>query len=44
MLPRFIVRQLSQPTGILGRIVARMMNRANARMNAFVVKQLELGS
>lgn len=42
MLPRFIARQLSQPTGILGRVVARLMNRANAKMNASVIDQLEL--
>ncbi len=42
MPPRFIAQQLSRPTGILGRIVARLMNRSNAAMNASVVKQLEL--
>jgi arsenite methyltransferase len=42
MPPRFIARQLSQPTGVLGRIVGRLMNRHNAKMNAFVVQQLEL--
>jgi arsenite methyltransferase len=42
MLPRFIARQLSRPTGVLGRIVGRLMNRHNARMNAFVVQELEL--
>src|SRR6266542_2161300 len=42
MPPRFIARQLSQPTGVLGRIVGRLMNRHNARMNAFVVQELEL--
>ena len=42
MPPRFIARQLSQPTGVLGRITGHLMNRHNARMNAFVVQQLEL--
>ena len=42
MLPRFIARHLSQPTGVLGRIVGRLMNRNNAKMNAFAVKLLEL--
>lgn len=42
MPPRFIARQLSHPTGFLGRIVGRLMNRHNARMNAFVVQELEL--
>lgn len=42
MPPRFIARQLSQPTGVLGYVMGRLMNRHNARMNAFAVKQLEL--
>jgi arsenite methyltransferase len=37
-----IARHLSQPTGVLGRIVGRLMNRNNAKMNAFAVKLLEL--
>jgi ubiquinone/menaquinone biosynthesis C-methylase UbiE len=37
-----MARQLSHPTGVLGRIVGRLMNRHNARMNAFVVQELEL--
>ena len=44
MPPRFIARQLSRPTGVLGRVVGRLMNRHNARMNAFVVEQLDLTS
>lgn len=43
MLPRFIARQLSHPSGVLGRIIASLMNRHNAAMNAFVVQQLEIG-
>jgi SAM-dependent methyltransferase len=42
MPPRFIARHLSQPTGVLGRIVGRLMNRNNAKMNAFAVQLLEL--
>src|SRR5437762_3089499 len=42
MPPRFIARQLSHPTGVLGRIMGRQMNRRNARMNAFAIQQLEL--
>lgn len=40
--PRFIARQFAYPSGILGRIVARLMNRGNAAMNAFAVKTLEV--
>jgi arsenite methyltransferase len=42
MPPRFIARQLSRPTGLLGRLMGRLMNRHNAMMNAFAVQQLEL--
>ena len=42
MLPRFIARQLSRPTGIVGRLMGQLMNRSNANMNAFAVEQLEL--
>jgi SAM-dependent methyltransferase len=42
MTPRFIARQLSHPTGLLGGLVGRLMNRRNAAMNAFAVQQLEL--
>ncbi len=44
MPPRFIARQLSHPTGVLGRVIGRLMNRHNARMNAFAIKQLGLTS
>ena len=40
--PHFIARQLSHPTGFLGRIMGRLMNRHNARMNAYAVRKLEL--
>ena len=42
MPPRFIARQLARPTGLAGRIVGHLMNRHNARMNAFAVRQLGL--
>lgn len=42
MPPRFISRQLSNPTGLLGRVMGRLMNRHNAKMNAFAVQQLGL--
>ena len=42
MPPRFIARQLSHPTGFVGQLMARLMNRTNAKMNAFAVRQLEL--
>jgi arsenite methyltransferase len=42
VIPRVLARQLSRPTGILGALVRRLMNRGNARMNAFAVRQLDL--
>ena len=42
MPPWFIARQLSHPTGIVGHIMGWLMNRHNARQNAFVVEQLAL--
>ncbi len=42
MPPRFIARQLARPTGLLGRIMGRLMNRHNARLNAYAVQQLDL--
>jgi len=43
MPPRFISRQLSRPTGAFARVMGWLMNRHNAKMNAFAVEQLELG-
>ena len=40
--PRFLARQFAHPAGILGRIIARKMNRGNAAMNAFAVKTLDV--
>ena len=42
MTPRFVARQLSHPSGILGRVIVRLMNRMNANINAFAVQQLQL--
>jgi arsenite methyltransferase len=42
MTPRFIAMQLSRPSGLIGAVIRHMMNRHNARMNAFAVRQLEL--
>ena len=42
MAPRFIARQLSRPSGFMGAVIRLMMNRHNARMNAFAVRQLKL--
>ena len=42
MPPRFVSRQLSNPTGFLGRVMGRLMNLHKARMNAFAVQQLGL--
>lgn len=38
--PRFIARQLSLPVGFWGRLVMRLMNRTNAGMNDFAMRQL----
>jgi arsenite methyltransferase len=42
MPPRFIARQLSHPTGFFGRIMGRLMNMHNAKLNSYAVRQLEL--
>jgi arsenite methyltransferase len=42
MTPRFIARQLAHPTGPLGRVMEWLMNRGNAKINAFAVQQLAL--
>jgi len=44
MIPRVVARQLSRPTGVLGALFRRVMNRSNAKINAFAVAQLELAS
>lgn len=42
MTPRFIARQLSLPSGLLGKFVAGLMNRRNAAMNMFAIGQLDI--
>ncbi len=42
MAPRFIARQLLRPSGFIGVAIRHLMNRHNARMNAFAVRQLQL--
>ena len=42
MAPRFIAWQLSRPTGFFGRIMGRLMNRHNAKLNSYAVRQLEV--
>jgi len=44
MPPRFIARQLSRPTGLLGKLVASLMNRHNAKMNAYALEMLRITS
>ncbi len=44
MTLRLIARQLSRPTGFFGGIMGRLMNRHNARLNAFAVQHLEVTS
>ena len=43
MTPRFIARQLAHPRGLLGRLMMRLMNRHNARLNAFATQMLHAG-
>jgi ubiquinone/menaquinone biosynthesis C-methylase UbiE len=42
MPPRIVARQLSHPQGFLGRVIRMLMNRTNAQLNAFAVRQLQL--
>jgi len=42
MAPRLIAQQLAHPSGFLGKILARSMNRRNAKMNFFAAEQLDL--
>ncbi|WP_426436615.1 class I SAM-dependent methyltransferase [Bradyrhizobium genosp. P] len=39
--PYFIARHLAHPQGVLGSLVARLMNRHNARMNRLAVECLD---
>src|SRR4029078_5356668 len=42
MAPRFIAERVCRPTGVIGIVIRHLMNRHNARMNAFAVGQLQL--
>src|SRR5512139_3959801 len=42
MAPRFIAQQLAHPNGFMGAVIRFLMNRHNARMNNFTLRQLEL--
>src|SRR5262249_37824050 len=44
MAPRFVARQLANPSGMFGHLIGLLMNRHNARMNAFAVRELQLMS
>ena len=41
MAPRFVAQQLSHPAGILGFVIRHLMNRSNARLNAFALNKLD---
>lgn len=43
MAPRFIAKQLSDPKGWFGPVIGYLMNRHNAKMNAFAIRLLEPG-
>jgi arsenite methyltransferase len=42
MTARFVARQLSRPSGLLGKFVLSVMNRKNAKMNKFAIRQLSV--
>jgi arsenite methyltransferase len=42
MPPRFVALQLSHPKGFGGRLMGWLMNRTNAAINLFAVRQLDL--
>ncbi len=42
MFPRFIARQLSCPSGFMGRVIRKLMNSHNAELNEFVIKLLDV--
>ncbi len=43
MLAKILARQLSRPQGVLGRVVARLMNRFNREMSGRAITVLEVG-
>lgn len=42
LAPRFVAKQLSRPTGFGGWVIRNLMNRGNARLNAYALEQLGL--
>jgi ubiquinone/menaquinone biosynthesis C-methylase UbiE len=42
MPPRYIALQLSNPHGVPGYLISKLMNRRNAAINSFAVQQLDL--
>lgn len=42
MPPRFIAKQLSHPAGLFAPVIGFLMNRHNARMNAFALECLQV--
>jgi arsenite methyltransferase len=44
MPPRIIARQLSRPNGTLGFLVGKLMNRYNARINAYALQLLAVSA
>ena len=44
MTPRFVARQFSQPRGLLGGLIMRLMNRRNASLYVFALQQLDIGT
>jgi arsenite methyltransferase len=42
MIPRFVAQQLSHPKGIMRGLISFLMNRHNARMNSFTLRELRL--
>ena len=42
MPPRFVAQQLSHPSGFLGFVIRQLMNRTNARLNAFALEKLDV--
>lgn len=41
-MARFIAKQLAHPKGSMGAVIRFLMNRHNARMNTFALRQLQL--
>jgi len=44
MASRFVAKQLSEPTGLGGRLIRALMNRGNAGLNGYALDQLGLSS